>query len=246
MGTACPGCAASAGDGRRQRHARLLLRRRRHATTEAAVAHGLRLHADGADLVDVGGESTRPGATRPLVAEELDRVVPVIARAGRARASRSRSTRCATRWPRRRSTPARCWSTTSPAGWPTPGCCGWSPSAVRRTSRCTGAPTPARCSATRTTTTWSPRSRAELRGAARRRRRRPGVDPDRLVLDPGLGFAKTADAQLGAARAAARARRRSGRRCWSGQPQVLPRARCSPAPTAPRGRSTTARTPTWR
>jgi dihydropteroate synthase len=34
--------------------------------------------ADGADLLDIGGESTRPGATRPLVAEELARVVPVI------------------------------------------------------------------------------------------------------------------------------------------------------------------------
>ncbi len=50
----------------------------RHASTDAAVAHGLRLVADGADLVDIGGESTRPGATRPLVSEELDRVVPVI------------------------------------------------------------------------------------------------------------------------------------------------------------------------
>ncbi len=44
----------------------------------AAQAHGRRLLADGADLLDVGGESTRPGATRPLVAEELDRVVPVV------------------------------------------------------------------------------------------------------------------------------------------------------------------------
>jgi dihydropteroate synthase len=35
--------------------------------------------AEGADLLDIGGESTRPGATRPLVAEELARVVPVIA-----------------------------------------------------------------------------------------------------------------------------------------------------------------------
>ncbi len=51
----------------------------RHVTTEAAVLHALRLHADGADVLDVGGESTRPGATRPLVAEELGRVVPVIA-----------------------------------------------------------------------------------------------------------------------------------------------------------------------
>ncbi len=47
-------------------------------TTETAVAHGRRLLEEGADLLDIGGESTRPGATRPLVAEELDRVVPVI------------------------------------------------------------------------------------------------------------------------------------------------------------------------
>jgi dihydropteroate synthase len=50
----------------------------RWAEPEDAIAHGRRLLADGADIVDVGGESTRPGATRPLVGEELDRVVPVI------------------------------------------------------------------------------------------------------------------------------------------------------------------------
>jgi dihydropteroate synthase len=42
-------------------------------TTEAAVAHGRELLAQGADVLDIGGESTRPGATRPVVAEELDR-----------------------------------------------------------------------------------------------------------------------------------------------------------------------------
>ncbi|HEY1134860.1 MAG TPA: dihydropteroate synthase [Nocardioides sp.] len=50
----------------------------RWADAERAVAHGLDLVADGADLLDIGGESTRPGATRPLLADELDRVVPVI------------------------------------------------------------------------------------------------------------------------------------------------------------------------
>ncbi|MFL6100043.1 MAG: dihydropteroate synthase [Actinomycetales bacterium] len=45
---------------------------------DAAVGHGLELAAQGADLVDVGGESTRPGAQRPDVAEELRRVVPVV------------------------------------------------------------------------------------------------------------------------------------------------------------------------
>lgn len=54
---------------------------------EAAIAHGLALIADGADLLDIGGESTRPGATRPLVEEELARVVPVIAELSRAGAT---------------------------------------------------------------------------------------------------------------------------------------------------------------
>jgi dihydropteroate synthase len=50
----------------------------RWADPDAAIEHGRRLLADGADILDIGGESTRPGATRPLVEEELDRVVPVI------------------------------------------------------------------------------------------------------------------------------------------------------------------------
>nr|WP_246606510.1 dihydropteroate synthase [Lysobacter antarcticus] len=51
-----------------------------NAGTEAAVAHGLRLVAEGADLLDVGGESTRPGAEEVDIAEELRRVIPVIER----------------------------------------------------------------------------------------------------------------------------------------------------------------------
>jgi dihydropteroate synthase len=43
-----------------------------------AIQHGIDLAADGADLVDVGGESTRPGATRIDGDEELRRVIPVI------------------------------------------------------------------------------------------------------------------------------------------------------------------------
>jgi dihydropteroate synthase len=43
-----------------------------------ALRHGRRLVADGADLVDVGGESTRPGAARPGPDQEADRVVPVV------------------------------------------------------------------------------------------------------------------------------------------------------------------------
>ncbi len=49
-----------------------------HDSTEAAVAHGLQLVAEGADLLDIGGESTRPGAAPVALEEELRRVVPVI------------------------------------------------------------------------------------------------------------------------------------------------------------------------
>ena len=45
---------------------------------EAAIAHALCLHGQGADLLDVGGESTRPGADDVSVEEELSRVLPVV------------------------------------------------------------------------------------------------------------------------------------------------------------------------
>ena len=50
----------------------------RWITTDLAVAHGRQLIAQGADLLDVGGESTRPGARRVDPAEEQNRVLPVI------------------------------------------------------------------------------------------------------------------------------------------------------------------------
>ncbi|HWR86990.1 MAG TPA: dihydropteroate synthase [Acidiferrobacterales bacterium] len=51
---------------------------------DAAVAHALAMVEDGADLIDVGGESTRPGAQAVSVQEELDRVIPVIEAIARA------------------------------------------------------------------------------------------------------------------------------------------------------------------
>ena len=50
----------------------------RHLDPDAAIRHGVALLAAGADLVDVGGESTRPGAPRVSVEEERRRVLPVI------------------------------------------------------------------------------------------------------------------------------------------------------------------------
>ena len=50
---------------------------------DRAVERGRTLAAEGADLIDVGGESTRPGSRPPTLAEELDRVVPVVEALGR-------------------------------------------------------------------------------------------------------------------------------------------------------------------
>jgi dihydropteroate synthase len=64
-----------------------------HLSAEAAISHALKLLEDGADIVDIGGESTRPGAkvgaANPAVSadEELRRVLPVIAGVKKARAS---------------------------------------------------------------------------------------------------------------------------------------------------------------
>jgi len=51
-----------------------------HDTLEAAVAHGLTLAEEGADVLDIGGESTRPGAAEVALEEELRRTIPVIER----------------------------------------------------------------------------------------------------------------------------------------------------------------------
>jgi dihydropteroate synthase len=51
----------------------------RHDTVEAAIAHGLTLARDGADILDIGGESTRPGAEPVSLEDEIARTAPVIA-----------------------------------------------------------------------------------------------------------------------------------------------------------------------
>ena len=50
----------------------------RYASTNKAVEHALQLIEEGADILDIGGESTRPGATPVSLNEELSRVIPVI------------------------------------------------------------------------------------------------------------------------------------------------------------------------
>ena len=51
----------------------------RHNEFDAAVARGLEMMAEGVDIIDIGGESTRPGAERVSETEEIERTIPVIA-----------------------------------------------------------------------------------------------------------------------------------------------------------------------
>ncbi len=55
----------------------------RYFDRQAAVARGLELAAEGADIIDIGGESTRPGAEPVPLEVELERVVPVVAELAR-------------------------------------------------------------------------------------------------------------------------------------------------------------------
>ena len=109
-----PTATGPPGDGDRQRHARQLLRRRPASALDDAVAHALRLVDEGADLLDIGGESSRPGA-EPVAARRGAAPGHPGRRGagGRARACRSRSTRPRPRSPAGRSRPARRSSTTS-------------------------------------------------------------------------------------------------------------------------------------
>ncbi|MCZ6621779.1 MAG: dihydropteroate synthase [Deltaproteobacteria bacterium] len=50
----------------------------RYVDPEMAVAHGVKLAGEGADIIDIGGESTRPGALRVSLEDEIERVVPVV------------------------------------------------------------------------------------------------------------------------------------------------------------------------
>ncbi|MFE2632627.1 dihydropteroate synthase, partial [Streptomyces sp. NPDC059374] len=76
--------------------------------TTSAVKHGLALVEEGADLVDVGGESTRPGATRVDEDEELRRVIPVVGAGGPgAGAGHARPTTARPAQPRRAPPPPR-------------------------------------------------------------------------------------------------------------------------------------------
>ncbi len=55
-----------------------------HSTSDAGSAHGLAIAAEGAHILDIGGESTRPGSDAVPVDEELSRVIPAVKRLSEA------------------------------------------------------------------------------------------------------------------------------------------------------------------
>lgn len=158
---------------------------------ETAVTHGLALLAQGADLLDIGGESTRPGARRPSEDEELRRVIPVVSALSAAGAVVSIDTMRASVAAAALTAGASLVNDVS-GGLADPAmvplvvaakvdyvCMHWRGHSTDMQSRAVYADVVAEvCDELAT--------RASALVAA-------GLDPGRLILDPGLGFAKTAE-----------------------------------------------------
>ncbi|CAG7640197.1 dihydropteroate synthase [Actinacidiphila bryophytorum] len=175
---------------------------------DVAVKHGLDLVAQGADLVDVGGESTRPGAARVDEAEELRRVLPVVRELAAAGVLVSVDTMRAAVAEQAVAAGARLVNDVSggladPGMVPVVAAAGvpfvvmhWRGQSIDMNNRAVYADVLAEVV-------------AELRTSLDRAVA-GGVDPGRIVLDPGLGFAKEAGhdltllAHLGALRALGR------------------------------------------
>ncbi|PWI42431.1 dihydropteroate synthase [Streptomyces sp. ICBB 8177] len=161
---------------------------------ERAVKHGLDLIAAGADLVDVGGESTRPGARRVDEPEELRRVIPVVRELAAAGAVVSVDTMRASVAERAVEAGARLVNDVS-GGLADPAMLSvaaqarvpfvvmhWRGASIDMNSRAVYGDVVAEV-------VDELRARLDAVVAA-------GVDPERVVIDPGLGFAKDADHDL--------------------------------------------------
>lgn len=162
--------------------------------TDLAVKHGLDLLAAGADLVDVGGESTRPGAARVDEAEELRRVIPVVRELAAAGAVISVDTMRAAVAEQAVEAGARLVNDVSgggadPAMVPMVAAAGvpfvvmhWRGESIDMNNRAVYADVVGEVV-------------AELRTGLERAVA-GGIDPERIVVDPGLGFAKNAGHDL--------------------------------------------------
>ena len=159
-------------------------------TADAAVARGHELVAQGADLLDVGGESTRPGAARVPAEEELRRVLPVIRELAAAGVKVSVDT-----------TRAAVADAALEAGAVLVNDVSGGRADARMPALVAAAGVPfvamhwrGHSDVMETLTTYSDVVTDVLEELARGVDRlvAAGVDPDRVVVDPGLGFAKTA------------------------------------------------------
>ncbi|TJZ42913.1 dihydropteroate synthase [Streptomyces piniterrae] len=162
--------------------------------TELAVKHGLDLVAQGADMVDVGGESTRPGAARVDEAEELRRVVPVVRELAAAGAVVSVDTMRASVAERAVEAGARLVNDVS-AGAADPAMVRvvaashvpfvvmhWRGQSIDMNNRAVYADV-----VTEVVDELAQSMERAVTG---------GIDPERIVIDPGLGFAKNAEHDL--------------------------------------------------
>jgi dihydropteroate synthase len=170
---------------------------------EAAVAHGLRLEAEGADLLDIGGESTRPGAGPVDEREEAGRILPVIrGLAARARVPISVDTRRAAVARQAVEAGACIVNDVMPFAGDAA-----MAAAVRETGagavlmHMRGTPqTMAQCAVYDDVVAEVERALAEaLEYAASQ-----GIGRERLVIDPGIGFAKTTEQNVAVLRALSR------------------------------------------
>ena len=167
----------------------------RFLTGEAAVAHGRELIAQGAEILDVGGESTRPGAEPVGAEEESARVQPVVAGLAGAGAQISIDTsKLAVAEVALREGASLVNDVTAfraRAGARGPGRASAAPTAAS----CTCSGSRARCSANRAMRTSSSEVKAFL---AERLEfaLAEGIAEERVLLDPGIGFGKTAQHNL--------------------------------------------------
>ena len=159
-----------------------------------AIAHGLLLQSEGADLLDIGGESTRPGATPVSIDEEWKRIGPVLsALHEKATVPISVDTRRAEVARRAIDAGADLVNDVGTLSDPE----------MRRVIRETGAPVIAMHMRGTPTTMQQELNYGDLRGevfdalaSATERAVAEGIPPDRLLIDPGLGFGKSAPQSL--------------------------------------------------
>ena len=202
------------------------------------------LRDEGADLLDIGGESTRPGATRPLVAEELGRVVPVIrALAGEGAPVSVDTMRHEVA---EAALDAGAVMVNDVSG-------GLADPRILEVVAERGAAFVAMHWRGHADVMQQHASYDDVVGEVRDELAQrveaavaAGIAQDRIVVDPGLGLRQDRLAQLGAARAGCPSWARSGSRCWSARAASRSSARCWRRRTARPGRCGTARTPVWR